>query len=239
MIRGLGYEIYKIHTGSISGIPLYEAVTPSATYSPWNEDESFLKMYHTVRKHTMVDRYRCFELWSLVEQTRKLDGSLIEIGVWRGGTGALIAKKASLCSITDSVYLCDTFAGVVKVSDKDSTYKGGEHSDTSQQTVESLIKNLGLANVRILKGVFPNETSRLVERDTFRFCHIDVDVYQSAKDIVEWIWPRMVTGGVIVYDDYGFIGCDGIRDYVNEQSASNDRLIMHNLNGHAVVVKIG
>ena len=41
----------------------------------------------------------------------------------------------------------------------------------------------------------------------FRFCDIDVDVFQSAKDILDWIWPRMVIGGVVVYDDYGFKGC--------------------------------
>jgi O-methyltransferase len=56
--------------------------------------------------------------------------------------------------------------------------------------------------VQLLVGVFPEETGCLVEDRKFRFCHLDVDVYQSAADVVEWIWPRLVTGGLIVFDDY-------------------------------------
>ena len=63
------------------------------------------------------------------------------------------------------------------------------------------------------------------------------DAHQSAKDIVLWIWPRMVSGGIIVYDDYGFLGCEGIARFVNEQIPESDRLVFRNLNGHAIVVK--
>jgi O-methyltransferase len=41
-----------------------------------------------------------------------------------------------------------------------------------------------------------------------------------------------------VYDDYGFEACDGITKYVEEQIACPDRLVMHNLNGHALIVKM-
>lgn len=237
-LRRLGYDIYRIRLGGASDRPLHELVRPRATYSPWNGDEAFMETYQSIKEHTLVDRLRCFELWALVEQTSKLEGSLIEIGVWKGGTGALIARQASLCGINDPVYLCDTFTGVVKASDKDSTYKGGEHADTTRQTVQTLLNDFRLDNVRILEGIFPDETSRFVEQERFRFCHIDVDVYQSANDIVEWIWPKLTIGGMIVYDDYGFIDCDGITEHVEEQRSSMDRLILYNLNGHAVVVKI-
>lgn len=237
-LRRLGYDIYRIRLGSASDRPLHELVRPRATYSPWNGDEMFLETYQSIKEHTLVDRLRCFELWALVEQTSKLEGSLIEIGVWKGGTGALIARQASLCGIDDPVYLCDTFTGVVKASDKDSTYKGGEHADTTRQTVQTLLDDFRLDNVRILEGIFPDETSRFVEQERFKFCHIDVDVYQSANDIVEWIWPKMSIGGMIVYDDYGFVDCDGITEHVEEQRSSKDRLVLYNLNGHAVVVKI-
>ena len=98
-----------------------------------------------------------------------------------------------------------------------------------------------LRNVEILEGVFPDDTAHLIEpkRCTFRLCHIDVDVYQSAKDIVDWIWGRMSTGGIVVYDDYGICGCDGITRFVNEQVPMRDRLVIHNLNGHAIVIKLG
>src|SRR5262245_44472097 len=60
----------------------------------------------------------------------------------------------------------------------------------------------------------------------------------SAKAIGEWIWDRMVVGGILIYDDYRFKGCAGGTAWVEEQRARSDRLLIHNLNGHAVVVKL-
>jgi O-methyltransferase len=239
VINKLGFEIHRMPSPP-SNPEYYEVVRPSATYSPWNKDSAFQEIYTAIQGFTLVDRYRCFELWTLVEQSSKLeDGSIIEVGVWRGGTGALIAKQATNCGITNPVYLCDTFTGVVKASPKDSTYKGGEHADASRQIVEDLIFNqMKLDNVQILEGIFPDQTSYVIEQQKFRFCHIDVDVYQSAKDVVDWIWDKMVHGGIIVYDDYGFEKCNGVAKYVEEQIKYKDRLVLHNLNGHAVVVKL-
>ena len=45
-------------------------------------------------------------------------------------------------------------------------------------------------------------------------------------------------GGIVVYDDYGFKGCDGITTHVNEQIQLQDRFVIHNLNGHAIIIKL-
>ncbi len=215
----------------------YEFVLPYANYAPWVSDKCFNQTYEKIKNYSLVDKYRCYELWQLVDETSKLEGALIEVGVWRGGSGALIANKAKLSGITDNVYLCDTFAGVVKAGKKDSRYKGGEHADTSKQVVEDLINKMKLDNVKILIGVFPEETSHHMHENVFRFCHVDVDVYQSAKDIVEWLWPKLVIGGIVVFDDYGFFECNGVTKYVNQERRKKDRLVIHNLNGHAILIK--
>jgi len=235
-LRAIGYEIrsYKRPGGGA-----YGPVRPYATYTPWDVDREFLDTYRKIQAHTLVDKYRCFELWSLVDQSRKGEGALVEVGVWRGGTGALIARRAMLSGIADRVYLCDTFSGVVKASDKDSSYSGGEHSDTDRGTVERLLASLGLSNAVCLTGVFPEQTAHLIHDSKIRFCHVDVDVYESAKDVVEWVWPRLCVGGVVVFDDYGFPSCSGITRYVEELTRLPDRAVLHNLNGHAVAVKTG
>ena len=216
----------------------YEAVLPVATYAPWLSDHSFNETYKVIKDYTLVDKYRCYELWQLVAETAKLRGALIEVGAWRGGSGALIAKKTKLVGIKDNVYLCDTFKGVVKAGVYDSSYKGGEYADTSKETVEEVIHKLKLDNTKLLVGIFPDQTSEMVTDNKFRFCHIDVDVYESAKDIVDWLWSRLVIGGVIVFDDYGFKGCEGVTHFVNEERNKKDRVIIHNLNGHAIIVKL-
>jgi O-methyltransferase len=136
------------------------------------------------------------------------------------------------------VFLCDTFAGVVGVTDKDPSYIDGEHADTSQQIITALAAQLDLKNVRILPGIFPQETGGIISERQFCLVHIDVDVYQSAKDCFEWALPRLSVGGAIVFDDYGFERCGGVTQMVNELDQSSRSIaVIHNLNGHAVVIK--
>ncbi|NJR67760.1 MAG: methyltransferase [Synechococcales cyanobacterium CRU_2_2] len=216
----------------------YQFSTPYATYAPWKTDSVFRQIYWKIFPYTMVDHYRCYELWQLVEQTASLRGSVIEVGVWRGGTGAMMAKRAESLGIKDPLYLCDTFEGVVKASAEDSIYRGGEHSDTSEKYVQQILDQLSLKNVKILKGIFPDDTAHLIpDNERFRLCHVDVDVYESAKDVVDWVWERLEVGGIVVYDDYGFMVCGGITKFVNEQRQLSDRVVIHNLNGHAIVIK--
>lgn len=216
----------------------YDLVLPFATYAPWLTDKEFNEIALPSYSQTLLDVYRLYELWQLVAQAAKLPtGALIEIGVWQGGSGAVIAKQALLNNLSDPVYLCDTFTGVVKASTKDNAYSGGEHADTSLQQVETLISKQQLNNVKILQGIFPEETAAQIKETSFRFCHIDVDVYQSAKDILDWLWERLVPGGICVFDDYGFEHCNGITELVNDQRKLPGRTVIHNLNGHAIIIK--
>lgn len=218
----------------------YDTINPTVKYAPWLQDDEFMNTYSQVTTHTLVDIYRCYELWETVEIIDNLDrsASFIEIGVWRGGTAGIIGKKLSLLNSNVPFYIADTFSGVVKVSSKDATYKGGEHADTSQEIVKTLLRDK-YSNYKILMGIFPDETSGLIDaHERFGFCHIDVDVYESAKDIVEWIWNKLIIGGIIVFDDYGYPTCTGITRYVNEQKNRKDSVIFYNINGHAIMVKL-
>ena len=233
VVRATGFEVRRTKElpAHAPGIRHAE-VFPAATYSPWLADEEFKDIHALIRSNTLVDIYRCYELWQLIAETAKFpDGDVIEIGVWRGGTGALIARRCKRLGIDNPVHLCDTFKGVVKAGLRDTVYSGGEHSDTSKGAVLRLIRSLNLDQVNILQGIFPEDSGYLIADRRFRFCHIDVDVYDSARDILDWLWPRLVPGGIVVYDDYGFHSCVGITRLVNEERAKNDRLVIHNLNG--------
>jgi O-methyltransferase len=43
---------------------------------------------------------------------------------------------------------------------------------------------------------------------------------------------------MVVFDDYGCLSTGGITRLVNEERSKTDRLMLHNLNGHAVFVKL-
>ena len=237
---GYRFRIEKVKkTFEINGY-IFDIVKPFANYSPWLTDVDFLYTYTQIKNNTLVDIFRCYELWQLAEMVSNIDNTsaFIEIGVWRGGTAAITGKKLKILESNVNFYLADTFKGVAKATENDPFYNGGEHADTDLFLVTSLVNKI-YSNYTILEGIFPEETKHLIqENEKFGYCHIDVDVYESAKDIVEWIWERMILGGIIIFDDYGFHTCSGITKYVNEQRGLKDRLVIHNLNGHAIIIKI-
>jgi len=226
---------------SIDGLH-YGFSFPSANYTPWQGDAAFLKIYDQISNNTLVDIYRCYELWQLVHKIYRLNphAAILEVGVWRGGTAGIMSQQLADLKSTCTIYLADTFSGVAKAGEKDSFYTGGEHSDTSQYIVEDVLKNKShYPHFKILKGIFPDDTMHEIpENEKFGLCHIDVDVYDSAKDILEWVWGKLIPGGVVVFDDYGFHSCTGVTKLVEEYRSYPDRQVIHNLNGHALMIKL-
>lgn len=218
----------------------HELIVPmTSTYSPWHDDMAFREVYDAIALHTFVDQYKCYELWEQLGQLSHVPGGVLEVGVWRGGTGSLIARAARHHGLDAAVVLCDTFAGVAKAGADDPWYKGGEHQDTSPTVVEDLARRLGV-QVEILEGVFPEDTGVRIEHRTFRMVHIDVDVYESARSVLAWAWPRLSVGGVVVWDDYGAFECEGVATLGRELFAAKmpaGRLV-HNLNGHLMLFKL-
>jgi O-methyltransferase len=236
LVKGIfklfGLGVYKIGAGDI---PLRTYV--KSDYKKFENDVEFMKAWRLAERRTLVDVLRCHELWSLVGQTKKLQsGCYLEIGVWRGGSGLVLAKALEHFEIDGKLYLADTFTGVVKAGEMDNKYRGGEHSDASEKTVSKLFSENGVTNYEILKGIFPEDTGRHVEAP-LRLVHVDVDVYQGAKDIVEWCAGRLVRGGVIVFDDYGFSYCEGVTKLCEEYEMDQGFFFVHNINGHCVLLK--
>ena len=218
----------------------YGGIFPQAMYLPWRTDLEFSAAFREIKSYTLVDEYRCYELWMLAGQIASLPpGDVLEVGVWRGGTGCLIARRCQLDGLRSTVYLCDTFKGVILAGEHDTAYVGGEHANTNKSIVLDLAGRMALTNVCILEGIFPATTAREIEDHAFRFCHIDVDVYESALHTFEWVWPRLAPGGIVIFDDYGFYSCSGVTSLVNQMKGLSDRIVIYNVNGHAIVVKLG
>ena len=100
-----------------------------------------------------------------------------------------------------------------------------------------VVHESGERAIKILKGIFPDKTGYKIKNRKFRFCHIDVDTYYSTKDCLNWIWKRLVKGGVIIFDDYGYSITEGVTKIVNEHRNMKDRFFIYNLTGQAIMIK--
>lgn len=238
-LKKKNYTLLKNNVIIENGYAYNSGLYPYAKYSPWITDRDFNDIFLLVKDYTLItEPQRMYELWQLAMEVKDLEGDYIEVGSWRGGSGALIASVAMKHSSLSNVYLCDTFEGVVKAGEKDNFYKNGEHKDTNIDLVLNIISELKLTNTSVLKGIFPDETGHNIEGNKFKFCHIDVDVYESARAITEWVWERLVIGGVVIFDDFGFRNTQGVTSFVESQRNKSDRLVIHNLNGHGIIIKI-
>jgi O-methyltransferase len=218
----------------------HELVVPmSSTYAPWHDDESFRRAYDAVRGSTMVDQYKCYELWEQLGQLAHVSGDVLEVGVWRGGTGILMARRLGEVDPDARVLMADTFSGVAKAGAEDPWYRGGEHADTSPELVQALAAREGV-EVELLVGMFPDETGHLIADRRLRLVHVDVDVYASARETLEWAWPRLNVGGIVVWDDYGSFECEGVATLGRQLFAAQPAggRLVHNLNGHLLLVKL-
>ena len=217
----------------------HEIVLPmNSTYAPWHDSLAFRDVYDAVAGHTFVDQYKCFELWEQLGQLADVPGDILEVGVWRGGTGVIMATRNRDLGLGAEVFLADTFEGVALAGEADPWYAGGEHADTEPEIVRALARQVGV-DVTLKVGIFPQDTARDIEDRRFRLVHIDVDVYQSAEQTLRWSWPRLNVGGVVIFDDYGSFQCEGVATLGRQlfgEHLTGARLV-HNLNGHLLVFK--
>lgn len=214
----------------------HKVIISNSSYSPWLTDEKFRELYKKIKNYTLIDEYRCYILWDISSQVKKIQGDILEVGVWRGGSSVLLTNGLSN---KDRIYLADTFKGVVKAGENDTRYKGGEHSDTTLELVENLLSKYLLNDqFTILNGIYPDDFSNYNFENGLKLCHIDVDVFESAKNIFDFIWSKMLKGGVVIFDDYGFWGCEGITDFVNRLKMDlKDGIVVYNLSGQALIIK--
>jgi O-methyltransferase len=183
-----------------------------STYTPWMEPEH-RERYAVVRPHTLVAPDRCYYLTKVARQAVHLDGDFVEAGSYRGGTALLLKLELERAKSSKVFHIMDSFEGMKAVSTGADRHRVGDLSDTSLEGVQAVV-GTG-PNLDYRKGWIP-ETFKGLEDRRFAFAHIDLDLYQSILDACTFVYPRMVPGGAMVFDDYGFPNNPGARRAVDE-----------------------
>ncbi|HMQ21784.1 MAG TPA: TylF/MycF/NovP-related O-methyltransferase [Planctomycetota bacterium] len=198
----------------------------------WNDDPQFVSLFRSIATHTIVDHVRCFMLAQFCRQVNTLAGDVAEVGVYRGGTAKLLA---TLRTPGKDLHLFDTFAGMPTCDPARDKHSLGDFADTSETAVRDFLGDA--ADVHMHKGVFP-ATGAAVTTRRFSLVHVDCDIYQSVLDCCRFFHPRMVQGGVLVFDDYGFVSCPGAKNAVDEYFATQLETPIYLPTGQAFVVKL-
>lgn len=169
---------------------------------------------------TIVPPERCRSLHSLASGVRSLSGQLAEVGVYKGGTALMLAELMP----AKTLYAFDTFNGMPGTAGSLDIHRAGDFADTSVEAVRSRLQ--AYPNVELRPGLFPG-TAEGLEAEAFCLAHFDGDLYQSCKDFIAFFWPRLVPGGLLVFDDWKWKGCPGVRTAIQEAGLPVAETVLH------------
>jgi hypothetical protein len=94
-------------------------------------------------------------------------------------------------------------------------------------------------NISVHVGAI-EERSVDVEQELFGLVHVDVDIYSASISCLNFFWPRLVKGGIMVVDDYGFTTCLGVKQAVDYfLSITEDVCAWYIHSGQIVLQKTG
>lgn len=208
--------------------------------APWPDiSAADLSALHAVSHLTMTSVERRHALQEAVRHITRhhLPGSLVECGVWRGGSMVLAAQTLLDCGDSSRhLFLFDTFEGMPPPSDKDIDHAGTPASALLEQDHQPRQQSdlwaeapLGQVRAHLAATGYPQEQVHFIQgrvEDTLpaqappqiALLRLDTDWYESTRHELAHLYPRVTSGGVVLIDDYGF--WRGARQAVDEFLAS-------------------
>lgn len=172
---------------------------------------------------------------------RDVQGAVAELGVYQGD----FATQINLLLPDRELYLFDTFEGFderdLQVEDafNRTEQRNRDFVDTSEALVLEKLTRPDKAH--IVKGYFPESLCQIQEDEPIRyaFVSIDPDLYEPVKNGLEYFYPAMNPGGVIMIHDYNSLQFSNVKRAVDEYC--RDRGIvpvpLMDLHGSAIIVK--
>ena len=161
-------------------------------------------------RYTMVAPPMLFALYDLVEQRMRagVPGSIVECGVWNGGSAAAMADAARAAGASPEVWLFDSFQGLPEPGQHDPEavreffYTGWNRGD--ELRVRRAFSKLGLpeSKLHIRAGWF-HETFPENPVEPVAILHVDCDWYDPIRLCLETWWDRLSPGGLVILNDYG------------------------------------
>lgn len=220
IFRSLNYAIKRFLT------PLNLELVRLVDSSPTDYLESSHAAYTRVEDaETMIGLRQLDQMQECIRDivARGIQGDLLEAGVWRGGM--TIFMRGVLKAFSENnrrVWVADSFSGLPNPESEHNTFgwQAGEMA-ASLEEVKMNFERYGLLdkNVEFLKGYF-NETLPAAPIERLSVLRVDADLYESTKDVLNYLYPKLSIGGYAVFDDY--LNLNDCRKAVDEYRSTNN-----------------
>ena len=142
----------------------------------------------------LLTTLEAYQLYASARAVQKIAGDAAEVGVFRGAS----AKVIRLALPEKRLHLFDTFEGLPEPEAIDGNFPSGRFSCGLDQVKDYLGSE---PDTHFYAGLFPASGAPVEDR-TFAFVHLDMDLYKGTLAALNWFYPRMSPGGVILTHDY-------------------------------------
>jgi O-methyltransferase len=217
--------------------------------TPFDIPEADKLAVYAVEDFTMTSLERRYHLLQSVRHVvkHKIPGAMVECGVWRGGSMMLIARTLIECGDTSrDLYLYDTFEGMPAPTEADQDHAAKSAASRLEEegsakeasgvwaisSLEEVKRNMSTTGypedkIHYIQGKVEATIPACIQ-DQIALLRLDTDWYESTAHELKHLYPRLVSGGVLIIDDYGF--WKGARKAVDEFLATTpDKLLMHRI----------
>lgn len=192
-----------------------------------------LRTIHETRTMTpiLLTDAAALQIMIAVRSACRLGGSMAEAGVFMGGSSRLICEVKGQAPL----HLFDVFETQQQASDA-SAVEVREHFGTIHGSL-AWVKGIlaPYPEVHFHPGFFPDSTQGL-EGEKFSFVHLDMDLVSSTNDALDFFLPRMLTGGILIGDDYYD---PGVRQCFADHCGHGGWTLIELPWGQAMVIKVG
>lgn len=195
------------------------------------EEQKFVDAYNQIKESQVYDQYSgpdgiAWRLNTLVWAARcacELPGDFVECGVFKGDMSWVVTKVVNWIKIDKTFYLYDTFEGFsLKYTSQEDFPLNPNFMDFANKVYripglyEQVCERFNeYPNVKIIKGILPD--SLLEESpEQIAFLHIDLNSVKPEIGVLEILFDHVVSGGIIVFDDYGWI------EYMRQKRAEDE-----------------
>ena len=191
---------------------------------------SSLALIRRVRRERecLLSGNEAFMLQSLATAQRAVGGVMAEVGVYEGGS----AKIISIAGRPTELHLFDTFSGLPEPGGDERRAMRRGHYAASEQSVRAALHDR--PNLVFHPGLFTGADVACADR-RFSLVHLDVDLKQSTRDCLEFFYPRMLAGGVILSHDHSYL--DGVREAFAEFLADRPERAIELPSSQVMVIK--
>lgn len=175
----------------------------------WDYENGFYLTSHLTRLPKMLAHYELYK--SIIS----LPGHIVECGVFKG---ASLIRFCTCREILESPYSRKVigFDAFGKFPKQDNTtdqefvemFEGAAGEGISIEELKSVFSHKGFENYELIKGDVLDTIPKYIAKHPelkIALLHIDVDVYKPSVAILNYLFDRVVTGGLIVLDDYGTV----------------------------------